>query len=176
VNTLRPLQIPSQTPSRWGRFWHLALRVLLVSVILFIVLVSALIGPLPSHLSKARHDWLNAPDNPHPQYFFDGARGTLASTGASGNWTMFASDCSSGQAEAYFGVKVGDRTNSTLSARVVAPETGQPHVTVLVPATKTMLTLNRDACSVWDVDMHPDGSVYNGVRELVGHARFDCTR
>jgi hypothetical protein len=174
IEPVRPLQIPSELPSRGRRFWRLALRLLGALAVLFVVFVYAIIGPLPAHLSKARHDWLNAPDDPHPQYFFDGARGTLVSTGTSGTWTMFASDCASGQAQSYFGVKVGDRTNLALSARVVSPESGQQHITVLVPENKSELSLNRDACTIWDVDMHNDGKVYNGVREIVGHARFDC--
>jgi hypothetical protein len=165
----------SGTESYWSRWWRVIRRILITTTALVIAGIWALIGPLPKQMMKARHDWLTAPDNPHPQYFFDGARGTLASSGASGNWTMYASECTSGQARAFYGVSLSDRTNPALVARIVLPESGVEHVTVQIPNSHEEVSFNRQQCSVWDVDMHFDGTLANSIQELAGHARFECS-
>jgi hypothetical protein len=166
----------SETPSTWTRWWRVIRRILITTTALVIVGIWALIGPLPKHMMKARHDWLTAPDDPHPQYYFDGARGTLASSGTSGNWTMYASECTSGQARAFYGVSLSDRINPTLAARIVQPESGVEHVTVQMPNSDEEVSFGRQQCSVWDVDIHYDGTLANSIRELAGHARFECSQ
>ena len=137
----------------------------------------ALIGPLPSHMQAARHSWLTAPDNPHPQHSWDTASGTLTSSGASGDWTMNATGCTSGQpAGAFFGVNLADGSNRNLAARIVQPESGEDHVTVSRISEQKEFRFDRSGCSVWDVDMHFDGTVANSVYELEGHARLDCSQ
>ena len=165
----------AEPPSQGHCLWRVLWRVLAVVMFLLILGIWALIGPLPNRMMQARHNWLNAPDDPHPQYFFDSAHGTLVSKGASGDWTLYASDCLSGQARSYYGVSLTDRTNAQLAARIVQPEFGGDHITVKNPDNGQETTFTRQQCSQWDVDMHYDGTTANTIKELAGHARFDCS-
>lgn len=165
-----------ETSSAWTRGWHVIRRVLITTMALAVVAIWALIGPLPQSMTKARHEWLTAPDDPHPQYFFDGARGTLTSNGMSGDWTMHASECVSGQPQSFYGISLSDRTNPALAARIVQPESGFDRVTVQIPKSHEEITFNKPQCTVWDVEMHYDGTLANSIRELAGHARFECSQ
>jgi hypothetical protein len=73
-------------------------------------------------------------------------------------------------------VSLSDRTNPALAARIVQPESGVEHVTVQIPNSDKEVTFNRQQCSLWDVDIQYDRTVFNGIRELAGHARFECSQ
>jgi hypothetical protein len=174
-SSLLPLS-SEMSPPRSG-WWHILRRILIVAVALVIAGIWALVGPLPSHMGKARADWFAAQDDPHAPSSFDSAGGTLTSTGASGDWTIHATSCTSGQPwGAFYGVNLADRSNAGLATRIVLPESGEDHVTVKVPGAQKDFRFDRSACSVWDVDIHFDGTVANSIYELAGHARLDCSQ
>jgi hypothetical protein len=77
---------------------------------------------------------------------------------------------------AFYGVNLADRSNRSFAARIVQPESGEEHVTVKIPNVEKEFRFDRQECSVWDVDIHFDGTVANSIYELAGHARLNCSQ
>ena len=167
-----PLELPSWQ-RRLRMAWSFGNIVLWIGVGLFLLLIL----PLPGALGRAKQRWLtmsSAETQPGSKDAPDDGN-IIRSSGASGEWTMHVTHCASGIRRVFYGVSLTDQSNSSLAARIVEPETGDPHITVSIPGTDTEFTYTRLHCAVWKVDIDYNGSGVNEVDELAGHATFDCS-
>ncbi|WP_263358552.1 hypothetical protein [Acidicapsa ligni] len=143
--------------------------------------------PLPGPLSRARESWWQhaaerrakvesyeahgwPDDNSHAA-----SADSVVIDEKNGTSNFSPTQCDSGQRRMFYGVIVTDPGQPELSARIVLPESGDPHV-ALQRRGKQDLVFKRQSCSVWDVSIEQTNSFYNQVQNLQGHAYFDCTK
>ncbi len=163
------------------------LRRLLYGAGVLLVLFWLAAMPLPGPLSRARESWWQHAAERRARVEFYEAHGWpddnpyTASAGRvvidekDGTASFSTTQCDSGQRRMFYGVIVTDPGHPELSARIVLPESGAPHVT-LQKRGKEDLVFERQSCSVWDVSIEQTNSFYNQVQNLRGHAHFDCTK
>lgn len=90
-------------------------------------------------------------------------------------WSMTPDVCGSGEHQGFFGVDLGEGTDTSTLVRVLLdPKTGYT-VGTNVPETNVSYWLDADdGCEVFDVEVVRQNSRVNNIWNLAGHAIVEC--
>jgi len=110
--------------------------------------------------------------------FSTGLKGRFSAQGAIlGNWSVQARDCRSGAAyiPQFWGmvVKSGKAKEPKFEVQGDSPKNGK--VLVWGPEFETPVTLDKNLCSVYEIEIKRNGSKVNNVVAIEGYVKLDCS-